>query len=71
MHIEILGTRGEIEESAPGHRLHSGLLSTWARDGSNLYKMPEKTKTQNTKKGPHTFPCLLQKRRRLNMQRTV
>ena len=26
MRIEILGTRGEIEESAPDHRLHSGIL---------------------------------------------
>jgi ribonuclease BN (tRNA processing enzyme) len=26
MHLEILGTRGEIEESAPWHRRHSGVL---------------------------------------------
>ncbi|MBA3238189.1 MAG: hypothetical protein H0T62_07585 [Parachlamydiaceae bacterium] len=26
MHLKVLGTRGEIEQSAPRHRKHSGLL---------------------------------------------
>ncbi|NYT07327.1 MAG: hypothetical protein GKC05_03615, partial [Methanomicrobiales archaeon] len=38
MHVTILGTRGEVEESAPGHSRHSGILI----DGTLLFDLGEK-----------------------------
>ncbi|NYT17662.1 MAG: hypothetical protein GKC06_06635 [Methanomicrobiales archaeon] len=38
MHLTVLGTRGEVEESAPSHSRHSGILI----DGTLLFDIGEK-----------------------------
>ncbi len=38
MHVTVLGTRGEVDESAPGHTRHSGILI----DGRLLFDLGEK-----------------------------